>query len=119
MRTHYLQVNYAKASDIANKIVISNKGKLTIDERTNMILYTDYPSWIQSARDLLTRLDLPTPQVLIEARIVQLDTNTVKDLGIDWSFGIDRIDDPEILIVWPGPAPTSIPVHDSARRISR
>jgi type IV pilus assembly protein PilQ len=89
--THYLQVNYAKASDIANKIVISNKGKLTIDERTNMILYTDYPSWIQSARDLLTRLDLPTPQVLIEARIVQLDTNAVKDLGIDWSFGIDRL----------------------------
>ena len=89
--THYLQVNYAKASDIANKIVMSNKGRLTIDERTNMILYTDYPSWIQSARDLLTRLDLATPQVLIEARIVQLDTNAVKDLGIDWSFGIDRL----------------------------
>jgi len=92
--THYLQVNYAKATDIANKIVMSNKGRLTIDERTNLILYTDYPSWIQAARDVLARLDLPTPQVLIEARIVQLDTNTVKDLGIDWSFGIDRIDNP-------------------------
>ena len=93
--THYLQVNYAKASDIANKIVMSNKGRLTIDERTNLILYTDYPSWIQAARDVLARLDLPTPQVLIEARIVQLDTNTVKDLGIDWSFGIDRLSGPE------------------------
>jgi type IV pilus assembly protein PilQ len=89
--THYLQVNYAKAADIANKIVLSNKGKLTVDERTNLILCTDYPSWIQAARDLLKRLDLPTPQVLIEARIVQLDTNAVKDLGIDWSFGIDRL----------------------------
>ena len=92
--THYLQVNYAKASDLASKIVVSNKGKLAVDERTNMILYTDYPSWIQSARDLLARLDLATPQVLIEARIVQLDTNAIKDLGIDWSFGIDRIDNP-------------------------
>jgi type IV pilus assembly protein PilQ len=92
--TNYLQVNYAQAAKIASKIekMKSAKGKITVDDRTNLILYSDYPTFIQSARELLAKLDLPTPQVLIEARIVQLNTNAVRDLGINWSFNVDSLD---------------------------
>jgi type IV pilus assembly protein PilQ len=96
--TNYLQVNYAQAAKLATKIekMKSPKGKVTVDDRTNLILYSDYPSFIQSARELLAKLDLPTPQVLIEARIVQLDVNAAKDLGIRWSFNMDSTDNPGV-----------------------
>jgi type IV pilus assembly protein PilQ len=96
--TNYLQVNYAQAAKLATKIdkMKSPKGKVTVDDRTNLILYSDYPSFIQSARELLAKLDLPTPQVLIEARIVQLDVNSARDLGVKWSFGIDSTDNPGV-----------------------
>ncbi len=92
--TNYLQVNYAQAGKIASKIekMKSAKGKITVDDRTNLILYSDYPAYIQSARELLAKLDLPTPQVLIESRIVQLNVSAIRDLGIDWSFSIDSLD---------------------------
>ena len=57
-----------------------------MDERTSLIIYTDYPARLESARQLLSRLDKPTPQVLIEARIVTMNTQTARDLGIQWSF---------------------------------
>jgi type IV pilus assembly protein PilQ len=92
--TNYLQVNYAMAAKIASKIerMKSPKGKITVDDRTNLILYSDYPAFIQSARELIGKLDLPTPQVLIESRIVQLNTNAIRDLGIQWSFNINSLD---------------------------
>jgi len=92
--TNYLQVNYAQAAKIATKIerMKSPKGRVTVDDRTNLILYSDYPAFILAARELLGKLDLPTPQVLIEARIVQLATNAIRDLGIDWSFTVDSLD---------------------------
>jgi type IV pilus assembly protein PilQ len=94
LTTHYLQVNYAKSSDIAAKIANtkSPKGKVTVDERTNVILYTDYPGYVQAARDLMAKLDMPTPQVLIEARIVQLATNASRELGIEWSWNYEYTD---------------------------
>lgn len=93
--TNYLQVNYAQAAKLATKIekMKSPKGKVTVDDRTNLILYSDYPSFIQSARELLSKLDLPTPQVLIEARIVQLDVTAVRDLGVQWSFNTNTVPD--------------------------
>ncbi|HBD06826.1 MAG TPA: hypothetical protein DCZ69_01070 [Syntrophobacteraceae bacterium] len=92
--TNYLQVNYAQAAKIATKIdkMKSPKGKVTVDDRTNLILYSDYPAFIQSARELLAKLDLPTPQVLIEGRIVQLNANASRELGIQWNFSSTATD---------------------------
>lgn len=86
--TVYLTVNYAKPEEIANKLneIKSERGKAIVDERTSLIIYTDYPSRIEKARQLLGRLDKPTPQVLIEARIVTMKTETARDLGISWTF---------------------------------
>jgi len=91
--TEYLAVNYAKPAEIAAKIneIKSQKGKLSIDERTSLIIYTDYQSRLQNAKNLITRLDKPTPQVMIEARIVQLGRNASRDLGITWNFFLQHV----------------------------
>jgi len=86
--TVYLPVNFAKPSDVAAKITDgkSERGKVAVDERTSLIIYTDYPARVAGARQLLTRLDRPTPQVLIEARIITLTSETKRTLGVNLSF---------------------------------
>jgi type IV pilus assembly protein PilQ len=86
--TVYLPVNFAKPSDVAAKITDSKseRGKVAVDERTSLIIYTDYPARITGARQLLARLDRPTPQVLIEARIITLTSETKRTLGVNLSF---------------------------------
>ncbi|MBW1980433.1 MAG: type IV pilus secretin PilQ [Deltaproteobacteria bacterium] len=85
--TEYLQVNYASAEDVAGQIdkIRSEEGRISVDERTNLIIYSDYPKRIENARDLIAQLDRPTPQVMIESRIVEASTNFSRDLGIDWN----------------------------------
>ena len=88
LTTVYFPVSFGKPAEIAAKIsdAKSERGKVAVDERTSLIIYTDYPARITGARQLLTRLDLPTPQVLIEARIVTLTSETSRTLGVNLSF---------------------------------
>ena len=92
LSTVYLSANFAKPSEIAAKITDgkSERGKVSVDDRTSLIVYTDYPARIANARQLLARLDRPTPQVLIEARIVTLNSDTQRQLGVNLSFSSQR-----------------------------
>lgn len=89
--TEYLTVNYAQPAEIAGKIneVKSDKGRISIDERTNLIIYSDYPARIATARRLIARLDRATPQVMIEARLVTMSDDTRKALGISWNINLN------------------------------
>jgi type IV pilus assembly protein PilQ len=84
--TSYLQVNYADSKNIASQIdkMKSEKGTISVDDRTNLIIYSDYPRRIENARTVIGRLDRATPQVMIESRIVEASTNFSRDLGIQW-----------------------------------
>ena len=84
--TKILPVNYAKAGDIAESIKksLSGRGDITVDIRTNTLIIKDIKDKQEEINKLLQTLDRPTPQVLIEARIVQADSNFAKDLGIQW-----------------------------------
>lgn len=97
LRTEYLQVNYAKATDIAALIraqgqggqggssgrsLLSNRGSVTIDDRTNTLLIQDTADSIANIRNLVTTLDIPVRQVLIEARIVVVSEDFARDLGV-------------------------------------
>ena len=88
LSTVYFSVNFGKPADIAAKISDgkSERGKVAVDERTSLIIYTDYPARLSNARQLLARLDRPTPQVLIEARMVTLSSDTTRKLGVNLSF---------------------------------
>jgi len=86
--TVYFPVNFGKPAELAAKISDgkSERGKVSVDERTSVIIYTDYPARVTAARQLLTRLDRPTPQVLIEARIITLNSEVQRNLGMNLSF---------------------------------
>jgi type IV pilus assembly protein PilQ len=85
--TAYLQVNYADATEISAQIdtIKSEQGTISIDPRTNLIIYSDFPKRLETARDILTRLDRPTPQVIIECRIVNATSDFSRSIGVSWN----------------------------------
>ncbi len=88
MKTAYLTVNYKDVNnirDIIDRTVRSEQGKITVDTQTKTIIYYDRVSKIQEATSLKERLDQPTPQVMIEARIIQADTTFARSLGVQWN----------------------------------
>ena len=94
VRTEFLQVNYAKVSDLAKLIkaagskesMLSTRGTLSIDERTNTLLVQDTAERLADIRRLVQTLDVPVRQVLIEARIVVVNDTFERDLGA--RFGV-------------------------------
>ncbi len=100
LSTVYLSVSFAKPAEIAAKLAEakSERGKVAVDERTSLIIYTDYPARIANARQLLARLDRPTPQVLIEARIVSLRNQVTKQLGVNFSVSASFHPSPSSLV---------------------
>ena len=89
VRTEYLQVNYAKASDLAALIksqgrssLLSERGSVAIDERTNTLLLQDTADRLADIRRLVSTLDIPVKQVLIEARIVIVNDDFSRELGV-------------------------------------
>ncbi|NNM52307.1 MAG: type IV pilus secretin PilQ family protein [Pseudomonadales bacterium] len=89
LHTEFLQVSYAKASDIATlaQKIISPRGSLSTDSRTNTLIINETAKTIDDIRDLVRRLDVPVRQVMIEARVVLANTSTDKEMGVSW--GID------------------------------
>ncbi len=81
-----IPVNYSKASDLQGKIkdLLSEGGKIQIDDRTNTIIVRDLRKNVEEVKALVATLDTATPQVLIEARIVEVDTNFTRELGVQW-----------------------------------
>ncbi len=82
-------VSYAKATDlvpVVTRSALSARGDVQVDTRTNTLIIRDLADRLVAAGELITSLDRPQPQVEIEARIVQLDRNKARDLGIDWGF---------------------------------
>ena len=89
MYSEYLQVNYAKAGDLATLIssdgensLLSGRGSIAVDERTNTLLIQDTANRLQDIRRLVRTLDVPIKQVLIESRIVVVNDNFSRDLGV-------------------------------------
>lgn len=80
-------INYSTASEIENQIkplLTPERGKTTIDARTNMVIVRDIPDVIDSIRKLIIQLDVPEKQVMIEARIVEATSTFTRSLGVNW-----------------------------------
>ncbi|MET0985126.1 MAG: type IV pilus secretin PilQ [Steroidobacteraceae bacterium] len=99
LRTEYLQINYAKAADLAaliksekNSSLLSERGSVAIDERTNTLLLQDTSERLSDIRRLVSTLDIPIRQVLIEARIVIVNDDFSRDLGVRFgtTFAFDH-----------------------------
>jgi type IV pilus assembly protein PilQ len=81
-----IAVNHATAAELLTRIqsVLSDRGKAEFDARTNTVIVKDVDESLEAAEDLVRRLDTQTPQVLIEARIVEVNTNSEQQFGIQW-----------------------------------
>lgn len=91
--SEFLQVNYAKASDLADLVrgkgensLLSTRGSVALDERTNTLLVQDVVARIADIRRLVALLDIPVRQVLIESRVVVVRDDFSRDLGVRWGF---------------------------------
>ncbi|HVV81417.1 MAG TPA: type IV pilus secretin PilQ, partial [Kofleriaceae bacterium] len=81
-------LNYASAADLAAKLntmgILSPKGKIEVDDRTNALIINDVLRNRQDVIDLAHKLDIQTPQISIEARIVEASSNFSREIGIQW-----------------------------------
>ena len=88
LRSEFVQVNYAKAQDMADLIksqggsLLSSRGAVAVDGRTNTLLLQDTPERLADIRRLVATLDIPIRQVLIEARIVIVNDDFTRELGV-------------------------------------
>nr|WP_170066728.1 type IV pilus secretin PilQ [Aliivibrio sifiae] len=93
LSSEILSIKYAKASDIAELLVgegeitmLSSRGSITVDERTNSLLLRDLPENIIVIKDIIDTLDVPIKQVQIEARIVTVNEGNLDELGVRWGI---------------------------------
>ncbi len=88
----YIPINYSNAkSEILphlEKIKTKERGNISVDERTNLVIITDVAEVVKQAKEIVKKLDRVTPQVIIEARIVEASTNFSREIGTSWGSGI-------------------------------
>ena len=94
LRTEYISINYARAEDLQALItekagsegrsLISQRGSVSVDQRTNTLIVQDTVAKLQEIKGLIQRLDVPVQQVLIEARVVVATTDVSDEFGVRW-----------------------------------
>ncbi len=87
LKTKSFFLKFSSAAKVKESIAgtISKRGKITINERANALIITDIPSRLSNIGDIIKGLDVETPQVTIETRIMEVTLGKDKDLGIDWN----------------------------------
>lgn len=107
--TEMVKLNYSDLGEMADNLGIlkSLRGKVSQDERTNTLILTDTRNTLDDMIQVVRRLDIPTPQVQIESKIVQINRNFVQELGVQWGFQSVTFRNPQF--------PNSIVVTGAAR----
>jgi type IV pilus assembly protein PilQ len=86
LKVRLIPVNFARAQDLATRVkeVLSERGSVTTDERTNVLIVKDIQEALARAEGLVRNLDTEIPQVRIESRIVEATSNFAKQIGVQW-----------------------------------
>jgi len=91
LHTDYLTINYAKASELVEKVkaagVLTGRGRAIADDRSNTIFIRDIRRAVDEANDIVSRLDTRTPQVLIESNIIETTPSFARTLGMNFDIG--------------------------------
>ena len=108
LQSEFVRIRYAKASEVVALFqagsedggrLISPRGSVIVDQRTNSLIITDTATKLAEIRDLIELVDIPVRQVMIEARIVIAQTDLTKNLGIEWGGGYLNNDGDDILSI--------------------
>jgi type IV pilus assembly protein PilQ len=106
--SEFIRIRYAKASEVVGLFqagseeggtLISSRGSVIVDQRTNSLIVTDTAAKLAEIRDLIELVDIPVRQVMIEARIVIAQTDLTKNLGIEWGGGYLNNDGDDIISI--------------------
>ena len=93
LETRIFRISYADVAAVEAAIkpskILTPRGSINVDKRTSTMLVKDVASVFPEIDNLLTSLDKPTPQVMIEARIVEVNTNSEYELGIQWGINLN------------------------------
>ncbi|MBA3009639.1 MAG: type IV pilus secretin PilQ [Proteobacteria bacterium] len=88
--TQYIPINYSDAeADIKphiEQILSKDRGKISVDQRTNMIILTDTQAKVDQAQEIIFRLDTVTPQIMIEAKVVEVTKEFARSIGVGWNL---------------------------------
>lgn len=87
-RTVIKKLSYAKAAELTPTLrsVMSRRGDIVVDARTNTLIIREIPTYLPAVLQLIENLDTATPQVMIEARIIETTKSFGRSLGINWGF---------------------------------
>ncbi len=104
VRLDIIQVNYAKAADVvaliqADEELISSRGFVSSDKRTNTITIRETADKLEEIRRLVTTWDVPVRQVSIEARIVRAQTSVAEDIGVRWGGAAYNVDGDDVVTI--------------------
>jgi len=91
--TEYIPINYSDAdADVKPHLtpILSKRGSITVDKRTNMIIINDTQAKVDQAQEIIYRLDKVTPQIMIEAKVVEVSKNFSRELGLGMTFNRSR-----------------------------
>ena len=82
-----VKVEHAKAEDIRKSVetLLTDRGRITVDQRTNSLVINDVPSKLPIVEETVKSLDTETPQITIETKLVEMNSRTLNEMGIDWT----------------------------------
>jgi type IV pilus assembly protein PilQ len=92
LRTVMRRLSYARAHEVANLLrsgqsgLLTQRGSVIVDERTNTLIIKELPDFLDAVLAVVSNLDTPEPQVMIEARIIETTKDFSRSLGIQWGF---------------------------------
>ncbi len=83
------KLSYARATDVAALLrdIASPRARIIVDARTNQLMISEVPIYLETMQNLIATVDIPTRQVMIEARIVESSRTFTQEWGVDWDFG--------------------------------
>ena len=93
IQTRVFSLSYAQADKLQPKLqeaLTKGVGSIRIDERTNKIVVTDYPARLDEIAKIVSAFDEKTPQVLIDAQIIEIDPSDKFEMGVDWDYWIKK-----------------------------
>jgi len=96
--TEFIRINYDDASSLIGQIkgLLSERGSVSAHKVTNTLIVKDIPKAIDDVKEFVGQIDLASPQVLIEARIVEASSNFARDLGVQWGFDTQSSTGPNV-----------------------
>lgn len=105
LETRIIKLNYANAGELSASLApsLTRRGNIQVEQRTNSIIVSDLPSSVERVEQMAAELDETTPQIEITAKLVDVDAEALRQLGIEWNVGPTSGSDAEFFSSVPSP----------------